>query len=81
MALQIAKATEKQKSVLNFINKQITLISTYAQSVTSTTQSNQQTVDNLTDIVEDLESYNYEFTLATPTPTPYKEYFYEQYSI
>ena len=79
MALQIATATEEQTSVSNFINEQITLINTDAQSVTNTTQSNQQTVDNLADIVENLESYIYEFTLATPTP--YKEYFYEQYSI
>ena len=81
MALQIATATEEQTSVSNFINEQITLINTDAQSVTNTTQSNLQTVDNLADIVENLESYIYEFTLATPTPTPYKEYFYEQYSI
>ncbi|MCW1717246.1 hypothetical protein OIZ54_00620 [Pseudoalteromonas sp. A3] len=67
MALQIATATEEQTSVSNFINEQITLINTDAQSVTSTIQSNQQTVDNLADIVENLESYINEFTLVKPT--------------
>ena len=67
MALQIATATEEQTSVSNFINEQITLIDTDAQAVTSTIQSNQQTVDNLADIVENLESYINEFTLVKPT--------------
>ncbi|MEI8624744.1 hypothetical protein P4S67_10915 [Pseudoalteromonas sp. B137] len=67
MALQIATATEEQTSVSNSINEQITLINTDAQSVASTTQSNQQTVDNLADIVENLESYINEFTLVKPT--------------
>ncbi|MCQ8818882.1 hypothetical protein NQT65_01485 [Pseudoalteromonas agarivorans] len=67
MALQIATATEEQTSVSNFINEQITLINTDAQAVTSTIQSNQQTVDNLADIVENLESYINEFTLVKPT--------------
>lgn len=67
MALQIATATEEQTSVSNAINKQITLINTDAQSVASTTQSSQQTVDNLTGIVENLESYINEFTLVKPS--------------
>ncbi len=67
MALQIATATEEQTSVSNAINKQITLINNDAQSVASTTQSSQQTVDNLTGIVENLESYINEFTLVKPS--------------
>ncbi|MFY8328093.1 methyl-accepting chemotaxis protein [Pseudoalteromonas sp. ZZD1] len=67
MALQIATATKEQTSVSNAINKQITLINTDAQSVASTTQSSQQTVDNLTGIVENLESYINEFTLVKPS--------------
>ncbi len=66
MALQIATATEEQTSVSNSINEQITLINNDAQSVANTTQSSQQTVDSLTRIVANLESYINEFTLVTP---------------